>query len=216
MSAAPTASELVKAHIQILSKSETPKTTVPVRFNPTEYRLSKSVSYGDQQVAGMTSPLTQFVSGDAETLSMELFVDLHEQMTDVRVFTTQLDQLVELDSERHAPPKCRFVWGSLSFKAVVESLEKRFTLFRAGGIPTRARIDITFREYTTPKEQTKRAKLQSADRTTLWEVTESDTLPLIAAEEYGDPERWRPIAERNDLADPRNLETGTVLVIPSL
>lgn len=216
MAASATASELVKALIQILDRSGAPKTVIPVRFNPTEYSMSKSISYGDQQIAGMTSPVTQFVSGQAETLSMQLFVDMHEQQMDVRVFTKQLDRLVEIDSDRHAPPKCRFVWGTLVFTAVVESLDKQFTLFRTGGIPTRARIDVTFREYTTPTGQTKRENRQSADRTTTWEVTESDTLPLIAAEEYGDPGKWRPIANRNDIENPRELTPGTVLVIPSL
>lgn len=47
-------------------------------------------------------------------------------------------------------------------------------------------------------------------------VEEGDTLWDIAEEEYGDPTKWRVIAEANDIEDPRSLEPGTVLVIPEL
>lgn len=216
MSPNATDSEFVKAHVQVLDENDEVDSVVPVRFNPTEYSVSKRIDYGDQQIAGMTSPLTQFVSGQAETLSMELLFDTHEEGEDVRTYTEQLDELLEIDSELHAPPRCRFLWGSLSFTAVLESLDKRFTMFRAGGTPTRAFVDVSFREYTTPAQQLAEKPRNSADKTTTHRVTSGDTLPAIAAAEYGDPTKWRPIAERNDLLQPRSLEPGTVLVIPPL
>lgn len=216
MSAASTVSELAKAHIQVLDQSGSIQQVIPVRFNPTEYNVSKQVTYGNQQLPGMGSPLTQFVSGDSETLSMELLFDTYEQGIDVRVFTEQLDMLVEIDGDLHRPPLCRFVWGTLIFKAAVESIDKRFTMFGMGGIPVRARVDITFREYRPPGQQRQEAPRSSPDRTTTWRVTEGDTLPSIAAEEYGDPGKWRPIAEANDIENPRELQAGALLEVPPL
>jgi nucleoid-associated protein YgaU len=43
-----------------------------------------------------------------------------------------------------------------------------------------------------------------------------DRIDNIANEEYGDPAKWRPIAEANDMDDPDQLEPGHVLVIPAL
>ncbi len=43
-----------------------------------------------------------------------------------------------------------------------------------------------------------------------------DRIDNIAAEEYGDPELWRPIADANNLDDPSWLEPGTMLVLPRL
>lgn len=211
-----TEGDLEKAVVQVLDGDGEPDRTVEALFNPTEYDVSKSISYGDQGVAGMTSPLTQFVSGDAATLSVELLFDTHEERTDVREHTGELDALVEIDSELHAPPRCRFVWGTFSFTAVVESLDKQFTLFLGDGTPTRARVTLSFREYATPREQREAKPRHSADRTTTHRVTQGDTLYGVAADAYDDPGRWRPIARRNDLENPRELEPGTVLVIPPL
>jgi hypothetical protein len=217
MSGRATDADLPKAKIVVLEGRNRGE-EIRFRFNPTEYSIDKGMNYGEQTIAGITTPLTQFVSGESETLSMELFFDTTEDegATDVREHTNRLDWLLEIDSQLHAPPKCRFVWGTLEFKAVLESANKRFTMFRRDGTPVRARADVSFRRYRTPEEQSKENPKQSADRTTVWQVTGSDTLWLIADEEYGDPTKWRPIADANEIENPRDLRPGTELVIPKL
>jgi nucleoid-associated protein YgaU len=210
------AGELVSAVIQVLDEKMSPTDVLPVLFNPEKYDLSKSVKYGTTDIAGLTTPVTQFASGDAETLSMELFFDTSEQAVDVRTATEPLDRLVTVDGDLHAPPRCRFVWGSLVFKAVVESMDKSFTKFLPTGQPVRARVNVTFREYRTPTEQRNAEPRFSPDTTTVREVTGEETLWLIADEEYGDPSEWRRIAEANDIANPRDLESGRTLVVPEL
>ncbi len=212
-----TSGELVSAVIQILDKKGQPTDEeIPVLFNPQEYDLSKSVKYGSTNIAGLTTPVTQFASGDAETLSMELFFDTSEGGEDLGKPTELLDRLVSVDGDLHAPPRCRFLWGSLKFTAVVESLDKTFTKFRPSGKPVRARVNITFREYKTPKEQRDAEPRRSPDTTTVHEVTGGETLWLIADQEYGNPGEWRRIAEANDLANPRDLRPGQRLVVPEL
>lgn len=208
--------KLVPAMIQVLDERLDPTDVIPILFNPEEYSLSKRIKYGSKDIAGLTTPVTQFASGEAETLSMELFLDTSEEMIDVRAMTTLLDRLVTVDGELHAPPQCRFVWGSLVFKAVVESMEKSFTKFLPTGQPVRARVNVTFREYKTPTEQRNANPLFSADTDSVREVDGGDTLWLIADEEYGDPGEWRRIAEANDISNPRDLRPGQRLVIPEL
>ncbi len=43
-----------------------------------------------------------------------------------------------------------------------------------------------------------------------------DTLPLIAYEEYGDPNKWRLIADANKLHDPTAIEEGDIIAIPAI
>lgn len=200
----------------MLGEKGTPENEIPVLFNPSQYDLSKSVKYGSKDIAGLNTPVTQFASGDAETLSMELFVDTSEQLVDVREIVDQFDQLVAVDGDLHAPPRCRFVWGSLVFKAVVTQLDKSFTKFLPTGQPVRATVNVTFREYQTPAEQRNEEPWFSPDTTTVREVTGGDTLWLIADEEYGDPGEWRLIAEANDIQNPREVRPGTRLVVPEL
>ena len=43
---------------------------------------------------------------------------------------------------------------------------------------------------------------------------DSDTITGLAARKYGDWRQWRLIADRNGIADVRQIPSGTVLLIP--
>lgn len=194
------------------------ETEIPVRFNPTEYRHEKSINYADQNMPGFSSPVTQFVSGDAETLSMELFFDTYENEKgerDVRtVYTNKIDDLVRVKRDIGKPPVCEFKWGEdFTFRGILQSANKRFTMFLSNGTPVRARVDVTFKEYNPPRLQ-KEKEPPEAPNTKRHRVTQGDSLWSIAATEYDDPQLWRKIADRNDIENPRMLEPGTELAIP--
>lgn len=216
MSAAGDASNYESATVLLLDRDMNEIDDVEVLFNPTEYSLDKSVEYGELALPGMDTPVTQFVSGSAETLSMDLLLDTYESGEDVREHVAKLDRLASVDGERHAPPLCKFVWGGLTFTSVVESLGKQFTLFMPDGTPVRASASVTFKRYETVSRQLKEERRSSPDRTKLRRVTGEESLWSLAAEEYGDPGRWRVIAEANGVSDPRSLEPGTDLVVPPL
>ncbi|MEF8827476.1 MAG: LysM peptidoglycan-binding domain-containing protein [Haloarcula sp.] len=211
-----TSGDLKKAKIQVLDGAGTVDRELTALFNPTEYSLEKSVNYSDVAMPGFTSPVTQFVHGETETLSMELFFDTYEKGADVRDYTDEIDALVRVDGDLHAPPIVRFVWGSFQFKAVVQRVKKQFTMFLDDGTPVRARLNVSFGEYTTPTEQRAESPRHSTDRTTVHFVTEGDTLWAIAADEYGDAGEWRAIATANEITNPRSIEPGTELAIPPL
>jgi hypothetical protein len=215
MAAAPGAG-YETAKIYLLDRQYRETDEIEVLFNPTEYSIDKSVQYGELSLPGMDTPVTQFVSGNAETLSMDLLVDTHDSGEDVREYVEKLDRLVTVAGERHAPPPCRFVWGGLAFTSVVESLKKRFTLFMPDGQPVRAELSVTFKHHETPKQQTEREPRSSPDRAKLRRVREGQSLWALAADEYGDPGRWRAIADANDITNPRRLEPGTELLVPPL
>lgn len=216
MSAGGDSTSYEPATIYLLDRQFTEIDEVEVLFNPTTYSIDKSVQYGELSLPGMDTPVTQFVSGDAQTLSMDLLLDTYESGTDVRDHVKKLDRLVNIDGERHAPPLCKFVWGGLSFTAVVESLKKQFTLFKPDGEPVRAEVTLSFKQHDTPKQQTDAEPRSSPDRAKLRRVVEGQSLWALAAEEYGDPGRWRVIAEENDVSDPRSLESGRELLVPPL
>jgi nucleoid-associated protein YgaU len=191
-----------------------------VQFNPTEYGLEKSNSYAEITIPGLDSPLLQFANGNSETLNFELLFDVttDAEVEDVRERTRNLAGLARIVPSTHAPPRIRVAWGSLDFKAVVESVSEQFTLFSPDGKPLRSRLSLALKRYYPLAEQLKALKLQSADHSKSWEVRRGDRLDRIAAATYGDPARWRLIAEepanREVLRDPRRLVPGTVLRLP--
>ncbi|ATW88963.1 LysM domain-containing protein [Halohasta litchfieldiae] len=218
--------KLETAQILILNGKKEGK-TIDCKFNPSEYTVGKSVNYGELKATGSGASIMQFVDGNAETLSMELFFDTtdeldgsdpNQQAVDVRKqYTDMIDTLLAVDGELHAPPVCRFVWGEgIDFTAMVEHAEKRFTKFLPSGVPIRARVSLQFTEYKTADYHKSKVSPESTDKTKRWTVAEGDTLWLIAAEEYGDSSHWRTIADKNDVQNPRQLSAGDTLELPPL
>jgi nucleoid-associated protein YgaU len=196
-----------------------------VQFNPTQWSFTKGAQIAEINIPGIDSPILQFIRGQNEKLTLEFFFDttletgMGANATDVRTRTHNFYQLVKIQPKTHAPPRIRLTWGqNLSFTAIVESVQQTFTLFSPEGVPLRATLTVTFREYKTLEEQLKQLNLQSTDHTKQRVVRRGDTLSRIAAEEYDDPGAWRLIAERNEdiIVNPRRLEPGTVLTIPPL
>jgi len=212
-----TGGSLERAEIEILNGKNEGE-IIECKFNPPEYSTEKRVNYGELQATGSGASVQQFVDGQARRLSMELFFDTSQEQEDVRdEYVDKFDLLVDVDPELHAPPICQFVWGEgLMFTALVESIDKTFTMFLPSGVPVRARINVTFTEYKTSEYHQSEISPESADITKAWTVTEGDTLWLIASSEYGDPAHWRTIADANDIQNPRDLETGKELELPPL
>jgi hypothetical protein len=187
---------------------------IEVLFNPTEYQLAQSNQFAEVAIPGLGAPLLQFGRGNARTLSMQLFFDTYEKGEDVRDHTKKLTALLAIDDHLHAPPVCEFTWGGLTFIGVLEQANQRFTLFLPNGIPVRATVDVTFKEFWDEKKQG--GRLQSTHFAKRQVVKRGDTLSAIAGHQYGDPALWRPIAEANGIDDPLALQPGQVLVIPPI
>lgn len=189
-----------------------------VIFNPAEYSIEKGNQFASAALPGLSNPILSFVNGNADTLTMDLFFDTFTNKggSDVRAETSKIARLLEIDPTLHAPPPVRFVWGPLSFRAVIERLGQRFTMFREDGVPVRATLNVTFKEYRTIEEQLGDNPNQSSDWTKRLVIAEGDRLDLIAAIEYGDSADWRTIADANNIENPRFLQPGREIRLPPL
>ncbi len=200
-------------------------------FNPERYTINKGVQIAEIAVPGLDSPVLQFVRGQNEKITLELFFDttsfgMVDSVKDVREETRKVYQLLKINRDTHAPPRCKLSWGeggqlfsfgsSLFSRCVAESVSEEFNLFSPSGMPLRAKLTVAFREYKTVEEQLKETPKHSADRTKVRTVQRGQTLSYIAWLEYGNPGDWRLIAEAkaNSINNPRLLVPGTTLVIP--
>jgi nucleoid-associated protein YgaU len=101
------------------------------------------------------------------------------------------------------------------FIGVLQSVRKEFTMFLQDGIPVRARLSLTLKEFKMELNEREKT-LQSPDKTKVHFTQQGDSLWLIASRVYGNADLWRPIAERNGIKNPRILEPGIKLIIPPL
>lgn len=196
-----------------------------VFFNPTQYTLAKRITWRVTPSPGLDTPQLQFMRGNARTLALSLSFDTYEQRTDVREQTRKVADLGEVASKLGRPPFVKVFWGDempphvgLPFTGVIESLTHRFTLFLDTGTPVRATLDLSIHEVVSPAKQLRQTppKRSSPIQARRRIVAQGDSLWSIASEQYGDPDRWRPIADANHIRNPRELEPGTTLLIPSV
>ena len=236
-----------KAMLRVQWDQDSTPEDIELQYNPTELSWDKGVQIAEIAIPGLDAPLQQFVRGQAEKLTLELFFDTTDQgmgtgAVSVTTKTDRIYQLIKIESTRHAPPICTFFWsdqfpgsslggnagavaGALvgaaagnqrrnGFKCIVENIKQKFTLFSPDGIPLRATLTVTLREYKTLDEQLAHLNLSSPDRTHSHVVESGQTLPGIAWLFYRQPGDWRFVADENKIEDPRRLKAGTLLTIP--
>ncbi len=193
---------------------------INVQFNPPEYTIAKAAQVAEIAIPGIDAPILQFVRGQTRTLALELFFDATRQQDgDVRRMTEPVAALGRIQPKTHALPRVTFIWGQgLSFRAIVDNVQQKLTLFDPAGVPLRATLAVSFKEYRTLEEQLQQLNLQSADHTKRRVVRQRDTLMGIAYEEYGDVALWPLIADANRerLPSLRQLPPGMELLIPAL
>src|SRR5574337_1086477 len=137
--------------------------TYPVQYNPTELQFDKQAQLAEIGIPGLDAPLQQYIRGNAEKLSLEIFCDSTDKgmgigAQSVTQETDKYYQLVKMIPALHAPPVVTFIWNDqfpgnalhkawggnqrrTSFVGVAESVRSRFTLFSPEGIPLRATVN---------------------------------------------------------------------------
>jgi Contractile injection system tube protein/LysM domain len=215
ITAVSSAAQGVRAHLEIVRPRD--PSPIPLCFNPTEYQISKANTFADIPIPGLETPLLQYVRGDSEKLSVEALVDSSNTLEDVRVlYVRRLRKLMSINPQEHAPPLVAFVWDRRVFTGVLESLAVSYVLFTPDGIPLRAKLTMSLREYISAADQAARTPLQSPNVEKTFVVRRGDTLASISQALYRSPVHWRELAAANGISDPRRLQPGQVLTAPRL
>jgi nucleoid-associated protein YgaU len=189
---------------------------IKVLFNPQQYAINKSNQFANMAIPGRDSPIIQFVRGESETLSMDLFFDTYtyDNGEDVRNYTSKVTDLMIIDPEIHAPKICSFAWNigkkDKYFTGIIEKATTTYTMFLGNGIPVRAKLNISVRQFGEHQP------IRHSPDKTKRRIFTNDPLWIIAAREYGDPEKWKEIAKANNIVDPLSIEPGRELIIPKL
>ncbi len=217
--------KLKKAKIEVLGTNGKKQDEVEVLFNPAQYTLTDAATYWEKRVPWRDSPHLKYMGGMASVLSMELFFDTGPVLTtsiitskkaeDVSKKVIEFTELVYIKGSLHAPPKVKFVWGSLSFKGYVTSIQSTYTKFTEDGMPVQAKLKVSFKS-APEKTEKRKSPFESPDRTKCRTVREDLTIWDIAQNEYGDASKWKIIARANGISNPLDIPPGTILEVPSL
>ena len=228
-----------KGQVQGLREDGT-STSIDVQYNPNSLTLRQEAEASPTStIPGLDAPLKQFVRGEAETLTVELFFDTTEQgtgagATSVTELTDPFYGLVKIDPQTHAPPICSFIWGKkfpgdslperyknqrrTEFKGVVTDVKQDFKLFSPEGTPLRALLTLTLDEYR-PLHQQLQAAEPACPPTTPAAMSSSAATrsPLVAwlhLDDAASLARTSPTPTTSTI--PRRLEPGRTLLVPPL
>lgn len=228
-------SEFQKAKFTVKYENKDAK-TFEVLFNPSQYAISKSARYTsvdpvDTHAAGGGSGGTKnrnnsrnFVGTSDATLSLELFLDttvpeyFGEEPGEAKDVKDMIDKFMDMcvaSDGQHKPPKVQFCWGSQIFEGYVYSVNATYLLFDSDGKPLRARVNLTISEAEQPAAKIKDSN-ESPDRTKARMVRDDADIFNIAYREFADPGMWKLICKTNNIANPLDIPTGTVLKVPAL
>lgn len=200
---------------------------VPCMFNPAELKISKSNSWQAGEAKGQNAPKLRFQGGQSGTLALSLVFDTTLAGTDVNEHITKLLALMDVDPALPAsdtsrnsgrPPSVFLKWGKLqSFKAVIEQMSVSYTYFADDGMPLRAKAELTLKQYEDATERPLQNPTSHTEAVhAVHRLVQGETLDRVAAVHYGDPQRWRLIAEANAVLDPLALTPGDLLAIPEV
>ncbi|MEF9915818.1 MAG: hypothetical protein RR275_04840 [Lachnospiraceae bacterium] len=223
---------LTKAKLKVTREARVE--TIEVLFNPSEYNLSDGANYAEKKIPGVDGPISQYVSGEATTLSLTLILDTtikkkagllssaipsvpsENSFEDVSKYVKKLSDLTAIDGKQHRPPIVTFCWGSLNFKGLVTKVGQNYTMFAENGKPIRAKVTLEFKSIIKITESKKHSPFESPDRTKYRVLQPGMHLWSLAYEEYGDPELWRKIAQANEILNPLDIPIGQLIKIPAL
>ncbi len=210
----------------IVIKKKSGDVTLTCHFNPTDYAVSRSVSWTPRKIAGQDQPAFDFGGGAANTMSLKLLFDTSleaEGPKDVREYTSLLWDSVYIDrDDKNAatntgqPPHIIFIWGKTwSFEAVVTQMSQDFVLFNEDGVPMRSNVTLSLTQVKDDRSFGKQNPTSGGVPGQVHIVREGDRLDLLAAQYFEKPTMWRKLAEHNNINNPRHLTPGQRLIIPT-
>src|SRR5215510_10756686 len=109
--------QLAKAILLVQWDQKKDPESIELQYNPTELSWDKSAQIAEIAIPGLDAPLQQFVRGEAEKLTLELFFDSTDKGTGIGAssVTAQTDKvfsLARINPKTHAPPVVKLQWGS--------------------------------------------------------------------------------------------------------
>jgi hypothetical protein len=200
---------LEKAVLLITATGE----SIPVQFNPEEYTLDDGNVFAEIGIPGLRTPPVQYVRGSGRSLRAELFFDTSSSPgTDVRLQTQRVSGLLEKSPTLQGPPPLLFLWGGLQMPCVLEKVSQRFTRFLPSGVPVRAYLTLTLKEFATTTVTVQSGLFVLPP--TVANLAGGANLAQVTAQTLGNPADWRVLANANNIDNPRTMDNRSTLAVP--
>jgi phage tail-like protein len=200
-----------------------PGGTVTFKFPPTDMAVTRTSEQPRQVVAADLAGAPEATQDTTSYVLNNLYLDgttVPDDVGKLTAWATKTSRELQRDKGKAklvpSLPWLNYTWGSALPYVQLSYLSVTYVRFGATGTPTRAKVNIklTERRGSTPAGDRNPTSAGVAGREARV-VVAGDTLPHLAEEKYGAPERWREIAEANGLDDPLRLRPGRSVYLPA-
>lgn len=191
-------------------------------LNPESIKWNRSIEYNEQHPIDSSATSQKYKSTPSDNLSFDIVIDctgiVFSKRTDMATEIKALEDIVyTYNGEIHRPNFVKIQWGNdIVFYSVLKSFDTTYTLFKPDGTPLRAKISLSFGQYTSPEKRKKEDNETSPDITHLVEVIEGQSLPQLSNKMWNSPYYYTQVAAYNDLNKFRHLKGGIALVFPPI
>lgn len=195
----------------LLNTSPGENSLIDGQYEPTNLTQGVSANYSRTNGVGRQDPITQFVSGNADTLTFQARYFRRDTLHSVKEDIDRLLSWVKPDPTTGHPRVCLF-WvgdGSITMKCTIDSIQNVvYDSFTFGGGIRGATMQINLVQYTEfkfvsgPPPRTRYARAQAGDYH-----------ELLAMQEYNDP--MLGVIVRQEAPKQQLLMIGDIVKLPS-
>jgi len=220
----PAQTTLTKAKLTILEPKDggnpAERDVITFPFNPKDWTLTRSAEWKVETEKNKVAP-AEFKGPKPAQITVELFLDASDKDDgDISATVAKLMKCVVPDAQstqqkKPSAPHVRFEWGTaIAFKGYVETVAVKYTLFRPSGAPVRGTATLTIKEMPdSVGSQNPTSGGVAGNRS--HQMVAGDTLASVAYAEYGQPAKWRLLADANpSIDDPMRIAPGTTILVP--
>ncbi len=205
-------------------------TTIPVQFNPSEYKITYQAKYAEKERPKNDNPVVSFGGSPMSKLALRLYFDGESDYSDenlsgianskykekdITKALGKISNLTRIVGSTHMPSPVVFIWGSMKYVGYVDNVSVAYTMFDKEGKPLRAVAEVSIMGFNADIGE-RVSPFMSPDRTKARTLTEDTNILNIAQNEYGDSREWRRIADANGIIDPLDIPVGQILKVPSI
>lgn len=191
-------------------------------FNPETIAITETLVWHEPSVPGTPGSDASYIRTPGRTFSIDIMLDGTGVNTNgVKIPVTAQILLFRLAttsvvSTEHRPNKLLLQYGLLIINCKLESSTVTYTMFDMFGLPIRAKISATFKEYVASDFMAALAMLSSPDLTHSVIVKEWDLLPVLTYNIYKKQEYYLQVAKVNRLKNFRKLKADSTLIFPPI
>jgi Contractile injection system tube protein len=192
------------------------------QFNPKEVSITKSAKWERKPTKDKKAGPPEFSGAEPCKLTLELFFDATVADVNVvesveKLFSCCIPCKETKGKEKPLPFLVVFTWGSVkSFAAYISQVQAKYTRFAPNGVSIRAVCTVNLEEIDVTPDPRQNPTSGSYAADSAHTMVTGDSLALVAYQEYGDPQLWRPLAAYNDMDDPMRIADGTRVLLPPL